>query len=156
MKVQPTRKTQLKSLYILKIATCTRVTLRPRLPVGTEIVSCFWVSNNLSCSTHPGYELNGSVNHHVVIRVPRASRDRAGSYACHVLGSPTDGFESCGFIPMTGERPSLKKSFLYTLAYVDWIYQSIRCRPVKANMLACLVTSRLDAVAVVHSAQCIA
>ncbi|PVD22581.1 hypothetical protein C0Q70_18398 [Pomacea canaliculata] len=68
---------------------------------GIRIVSCVWVSDDLNCTTAPGYELNSAVTDVVVITTQQASRDQAGSYACHVIGSEAEGFESCEFIVVT-------------------------------------------------------
>ncbi|XP_025111732.1 uncharacterized protein LOC112574720 [Pomacea canaliculata] len=65
---------------------------------GVAIVTCTWLQDQLKCTTAPGYEVNNLVTDRLVIRVPRASRDHTGTYACHVTGSSMDGFKSCDFI----------------------------------------------------------
>ncbi|XP_025111867.1 uncharacterized protein LOC112574793 isoform X3 [Pomacea canaliculata] len=65
---------------------------------GVDIVTCTWLQDQLKCTTAPGYEVNNLVTDRLVIRVPRASRDHTGTYACHVTGSSVDGFKSCDFI----------------------------------------------------------
>ncbi|PVD27269.1 hypothetical protein C0Q70_12424 [Pomacea canaliculata] len=66
---------------------------------GVDIVTCTWLKDQLKCTTAPGYEVNNLVTDHLVIRVPRASRDHTGTYACHVNGSKANGFQSCEFNP---------------------------------------------------------
>ncbi|PVD22605.1 hypothetical protein C0Q70_18424 [Pomacea canaliculata] len=68
------------------------------LKPGVAIVTCTWLQDQLKCTTAPGYEVNNLVTDRLVIRVPRASRDHTGTYACHVTGSSMDGFKSCDFI----------------------------------------------------------
>ncbi|XP_025111450.1 uncharacterized protein LOC112574530 isoform X2 [Pomacea canaliculata] len=70
------------------------------------ILICIWVEDGLDCTTSPTYEFNNTVNRQLVVRIPRASRDHRGTYACYVLGSQLDGFESCEFIVMTGRYTS--------------------------------------------------
>ncbi|XP_025111871.1 uncharacterized protein LOC112574795 isoform X3 [Pomacea canaliculata] len=65
---------------------------------GVDIVTCTWLKDQLKCTTAPGYEVNNTVTDRLVIRVPRASRDHTGTYACHVNGSKANGFQSCEFI----------------------------------------------------------
>ncbi|PVD22585.1 hypothetical protein C0Q70_18403 [Pomacea canaliculata] len=65
---------------------------------GVDIVTCTWLKDQLKCTTAPGYEVNNTVTDRLVIRVPRASRDHTGTYACHVNGSKASGFQSCEFI----------------------------------------------------------
>ncbi|PVD22624.1 hypothetical protein C0Q70_18445 [Pomacea canaliculata] len=50
---------------------------------GVDIVTCTWLKDQLKCTTAPGYEVNNTVTDHLVIRVPRASRDHTGTYTCH-------------------------------------------------------------------------
>lgn len=68
-----------------------------------NIVTCIWVNDKLRCTTAPGYEFNNTGTHHLVITVPRASRDHNGTYACHLTGSSMDGFQPCDFIVNSGK-----------------------------------------------------
>ncbi|XP_025111875.1 uncharacterized protein LOC112574795 isoform X7 [Pomacea canaliculata] len=65
---------------------------------GVDIVTCTWLQDQLKCTTAPGYEVNNLVTDRLVIRVPRASRDHTGTYACHVTGSKAINFQSCELI----------------------------------------------------------
>ncbi|XP_025112348.1 uncharacterized protein LOC112575044 isoform X2 [Pomacea canaliculata] len=66
------------------------------------VLMCIWVGDGLDCTTSPTYEFNNTISSQLVVRIPRASRDHSGTYACYVLGSKLDGFESCEFMVMTG------------------------------------------------------
>lgn len=69
---------------------------------GVDIVTCSWLNDQLQCTTAPGYEFNETVNDHIVIRIPRVSRDHSGTYACHLMGSVSKGFAPCEFIVFKG------------------------------------------------------
>lgn len=76
------------------------ILIPPNLGVG--IVSCTWRKDQMSCTTAPGYEISSTVTDHLVIRVPRASRDHSGSYVCLMTGSKIESFEPCVLIVMPG------------------------------------------------------
>ncbi|PVD21556.1 hypothetical protein C0Q70_17354 [Pomacea canaliculata] len=71
---------------------------------GVGIVSCTWRKDQMSCTTAPGYEISSTVTDHLVIRVPRASRDHSGSYVCLMTGSKIESFEPCVLIVMPGDN----------------------------------------------------
>ncbi|PVD22621.1 hypothetical protein C0Q70_18441, partial [Pomacea canaliculata] len=91
-------------------------------------------TDDLNCTTAPGYELSSAVTDVVVITTPQASRDQAGSYSCHVIGSEAEGFESCEFIVVTEltdpfnvctgvKQGCILSPFLFILA-MDWIMKT--------------------------------
>ncbi|XP_025111890.1 uncharacterized protein LOC112574800 isoform X2 [Pomacea canaliculata] len=63
-----------------------------------DILNCIWLNDQLDCTPAPGYQFNNTVTDHLVIGVPRASRDHNGTYACHVMGSDEENFAPCEFI----------------------------------------------------------
>ncbi|PVD22588.1 hypothetical protein C0Q70_18406 [Pomacea canaliculata] len=65
------------------------------------VLVCIWMGDRLDCTTSPTYEFNNTVSRQLVVRIPRASRDHSGNYACYVPVSQLDGFESCEFMVMT-------------------------------------------------------
>ncbi|PVD22616.1 hypothetical protein C0Q70_18436 [Pomacea canaliculata] len=59
---------------------------------NVDILNCIWLNDQLDCTPAPGYQFNNTVTDHLVIGVPRASRDHNGTYACHVMGSDEENF----------------------------------------------------------------
>ncbi|PVD21817.1 hypothetical protein C0Q70_17619 [Pomacea canaliculata] len=68
---------------------------------STEVLSCTWVSEKLSCTTAPGFEFHNTVTDRLTIKVPRATHQHNGTYVCHLQGSQFENFQSCDFIVMT-------------------------------------------------------
>lgn len=74
---------------------------------GATVALCMWIEDVLDCDTASGYEFhNHTLTDELVIKVPHASRDQSGRYACLVLGSASEAFTSCNFVVMTG-NPSV-------------------------------------------------
>ncbi|XP_025112355.1 uncharacterized protein LOC112575047 [Pomacea canaliculata] len=70
---------------------------------GARVALCSWLEEGLHCNTASGYEFTSqTLKDGVVIRVPRASRDQSGRYACTVPSSASTRFASCNLIVMTG------------------------------------------------------
>ncbi|XP_025111739.1 uncharacterized protein LOC112574726 [Pomacea canaliculata] len=64
---------------------------------GRVIIYCFWIYN-LACSITTGYELENIVTDQLFIRVPRASREQAGTYICHTMGFRHEVAQPCEFV----------------------------------------------------------
>ncbi|XP_025113047.1 uncharacterized protein LOC112575404 isoform X1 [Pomacea canaliculata] len=77
-----------------------------------DILNCIWLNDQLDCTPAPGYQFNITVTDHLVIGVPRASRNHNGTYACHVMGSDEENFAPCEFIITQGVyrgRPAISE-----------------------------------------------
>ncbi|XP_025102715.1 uncharacterized protein LOC112569204 [Pomacea canaliculata] len=79
------------------------------------VVSCFWVSENLRCDIHLGYEYNKIVTNVTAIRIPHVTKNETGKYICQIEGSSLDSLSFCELLllPVTKTMcvvPSVKKT----------------------------------------------
>ncbi|XP_025102002.1 uncharacterized protein LOC112568747 isoform X2 [Pomacea canaliculata] len=62
------------------------------------VLGCWWRNAHLDCSTRQGYVFDDVISDHLTIRVPHATADKTGTYACQVTGYRADEAKICEFI----------------------------------------------------------
>lgn len=83
--------------------------------IAEAVLGCWWRNAHLDCSTRQGYVFDDVISDHLTIRVPHATADKTGTYACQVTGYRADEAKICEFILNNGMPYSL--SLTHTLLF---------------------------------------